>query len=578
MFKRALIKLCSTATVLLLAVSFAASQQLSGSGVTNQILENSGLQNSSGLQPVAPVANEGGLTEETPPSEITVPQVEEEEPEPEVFGASLFKGQAVVARVTPDNSEYKISTGDKISVQMWGAKSLIMEMEVDSQGNIFIPDVGPVYLKGVPKNLLNEVLTNAIRKVFVDNVKIYANLLNSQPIGIFVSGAVLRPGRYAGDRTDTAIYYLQQAGGIDLERGSFRNVSIMRNNQKVTQMDLYEFLYSGELENFQFENNDVLVVSERLPVITTKGKIRNSYIFELGATPGTGDYIRRIARPDPDVTHVIINGAVGGDVYSDYVPINAFNSRTVNPGDTIEFISDAIGKNILVKVEGVSNGPSHVVLPRWSTVYEALARIEVDPDQALPDDVYLKRESIAEKQLLALQQSLSRLHRSVLTAKVTSESEGDIRVQEAAFVEKFIEKAQVLKPEGRVVLASKTSHSKTTLEDGDTIVIPSRTNTVMIVGEVEIPQAILFEKTYSIDDYIQSAGGFSERANTSEFLILRQNGQLLRGSSLSVEAGDQIMVLPDSDTRTFLVMKDVIDVLYKVALATGVVINIFDDD
>ncbi|WP_169567965.1 polysaccharide biosynthesis/export family protein [Sneathiella limimaris] len=575
MFKKSLIQLLGGCVLSVMIMANASSQTLDKT--STEILQNTGLQDTTQLQQIAPVANEGSLSEEQPPTEIEIPDGQGSQAEPEVFGASLFKGQAVVSRVAPDNPVYRISTGDRISIQMWGAKSLIMSADVDSQGNIFIPDVGPVYLKGVPKHQLNSVMTNAIRKVFVDNVKIYANLLNTQPIGVFVTGPVKRPGRYAGDRIDTAIYYLQQAGGIDLERGSFRNITVMRGNRKAASLDLYQFLYTGEIDNFQFENNDVIVVSERLPTITTKGKIRNSYVFELGANPGTGSYIKQIAGPQPDVTHVIVNGAVGGDVYSDYVPIEAFDNRRLNAGDTIEFISDAVGKNILVKVDGVSDGPSYVVLPRWSTVYEALARIEVDPDQALPDSVYLKRESVAEKQLLALQQSLSRLQRSVLTAKVTTESESGIRAQEAALVEKFIEKAQALKPEGRVVLASQATHTSTTLEDGDTIVVPSRTNTVMIVGEVEIPQTVLYDDRYHVSDYIEHAGGFSERANDDDFLVLRQNGQLIRGSDIAIQPGDQIMVLPDSDSRTFLVMKDIIDVLYKVALATGVVVKIFDD-
>ncbi len=60
-----------------------------------------------------------------------------------------------------------------------------------------------------------------VRKVFRANVYSYASLAAAQPVRVFVSGYVHRPGLYNGTSMDSLLHYLDQAGGIDPERGSF---------------------------------------------------------------------------------------------------------------------------------------------------------------------------------------------------------------------------------------------------------------------------------------------------------------------------------------------------------------------
>jgi protein involved in polysaccharide export with SLBB domain len=50
-------------------------------------------------------------------------------------------------------------------------------------------------------------------------------------VGVFVSGYVHRPGLYNGTSMDSLLHYLDQAGGIDPERGSFLVVQVKRGSQ-----------------------------------------------------------------------------------------------------------------------------------------------------------------------------------------------------------------------------------------------------------------------------------------------------------------------------------------------------------
>ena len=113
----------------------------------------------------------------------------------------------------------------------WGAYNAQFKVIVDNQGNIFIPQVGIVHLLGVKAKDLNLIIQKAVKKVFKSNVSVYANLLNYQPVTVFVAGSVNKAGLYEGLSSDSVIQFLDKAGGIDLNSGSFRDIYIKRENK-----------------------------------------------------------------------------------------------------------------------------------------------------------------------------------------------------------------------------------------------------------------------------------------------------------------------------------------------------------
>ena len=57
------------------------------------------------------------------------------------------------------NDDYLIAAGDKISIWLWGAINLAEVVTVDNQGNIFLPNIGPINVKNVPASRINQVVT-----------------------------------------------------------------------------------------------------------------------------------------------------------------------------------------------------------------------------------------------------------------------------------------------------------------------------------------------------------------------------------------------------------------------------------
>lgn len=178
----------------------------------------------------------------------------------DVFGANLFTGNFARAGATQFNPDYLVAVGDRIHLRLWGGFTFDSVAAVDPQGNIFLPQVGPIKVLGIANKNLQQQVEAAVRRVFRANVYSYASLAAAQPVRIFVGGNVMRPGLYNGTSMDSLLNYLDQAGGIDPERGSFLTVQVKRGASVRATFNLYDFLLKGQLPLLQLNDGDVIFV------------------------------------------------------------------------------------------------------------------------------------------------------------------------------------------------------------------------------------------------------------------------------------------------------------------------------
>jgi protein involved in polysaccharide export with SLBB domain len=514
-----------------------------------------------------------------PSSSGPLPAGEEGLPPP--YGANLFQGGFESERSDGLNSAYLVAPGDKISVQMWGAVNRAEVMTVDNQGNIFIVDVGPVKVKDVPANRVNAVVTQSIKAIYNNNVSIYVNLLTSTPVSVFVAGPVLRPGQYAGLASDSVLFYLKRAGGIDPHRGSYRNIKVLRKQEIVLDYDLYDFLKEGKLPAFSFKDQDVILVKEQGAMVTVEGAARYPFRFELLPGRILGSDLIFYARPLEKTSHVAITGNRDSGPISVYLPIDKFDTFDIVDGDVVLFNDDLRPQVLSVQISGSYFGPSFYTVDKNTRLLDILSHIEVDPKQANYGAIYIKRESVIEQQKILIDESLNRLERNIFTAPANSDGEARIRAQEAQLVSQFVARARQIKPLGKVIVAENGKVANIRLEQGDEIVIPAHTDLIQVSGEVLMPQAIVYNPNATIRDYVAWAGGFSERANDERIAVVRANGLtvfldaqnswLTDENQQTLQAGDQILVLPKIDAKVLQAVKDITQIVYQIAIAANAV-------
>ncbi|MFK8077534.1 MAG: polysaccharide biosynthesis/export family protein [Granulosicoccus sp.] len=493
---------------------------------------------------------------------------------PRPFGANLFDGGFSNDAEDGLNPGYVIQPGDSVSVRVWGAIEFNEALTVDARGNIFIPKVGPVTVGGVANRDLNSRVTHSVRSVFTDNVRVYTSLNGAQPVAVFVTGYVPQPGRFSGIPSNSVLHFIDQAGGIDEQRGSYRDIEVMRNGKLLTTIDLYEFLTKGVLPTLQFQDGDTIVVGVRNSIVTVTGDVSNSAVFELKSESAVGQELTDQALIQPAVSYVAISGIRQSKPFSVYLPIDEFNNYTLENGDAVKFSADQHDTIIVVEVEGAHLGPSTYAVPRDTRLQEVLDYIAVDPVLADVGALSLRRKSVAERQKQSLEESLSRLESRYLTASSNTDAEARIRAQEAKLVSEFVQRAREAEPSGRLVVANNGSVADILLQQGDTISIPRRSDSVLLSGEVFVTQAILYRESLRARDYISLAGGFTDHAEKRRLVVIHANGEVTTDKNPLVRPGDEIIVMPKVPTKNLQLASILADILYKVAIATSVAMNI----
>ncbi|MGA0610307.1 polysaccharide biosynthesis/export family protein [Caldimonas sp. KR1-144] len=492
---------------------------------------------------------------------------------PLMFGSQMFSGRFAATAFSGFNPDQQIAVGDRISVRMWGAFNFEATQVVDAQGNVFVPNVGPVNVLGVRNADLNGIIEIQVKKTYRASVGVYATLEAAQPVKIYVTGFVRAPGLYGGLSSDSVIAYLDRAGGIDPDRGSYVEVDVLRAGKPYAKVNLYDFLLNGRIESLQLHDGDTLVVAPRKFTVTVGGEVLNPYIFEFGRPAVTGEELLAVARPRPGATHLSVVRKLGADHRSEYHAISEAAAVTIQDGDEVTVTSDKYPGTILVRIEGSHLGERTLVLPYGSHLKDALARIRPAPQSRL-EAIQLFRKSVATRQKDLIEASLRSLETYALTARSATSEEAALRSREGQQILEFIDRARQVQPRGQVILGQNGDVGNTLLEDGDVLRIPAQSNLVLVSGEVLMPTALVFDARASVDDYIARSGGYTQGADKAKVLVVRQDGTVVMGTQVALAPGDELMVLPKIETKSVEITRGITQIIYQIAVAAKVLFDL----
>ncbi|MBL3589741.1 MAG: polysaccharide biosynthesis/export family protein [gamma proteobacterium endosymbiont of Lamellibrachia anaximandri] len=502
-----------------------------------------------------------------PTQPAVVQQVDVIEP----FGAKLFNGNFLKARGDGLNPNYILAPGDKVAVAVWGAVTIKDIYTIDSQGNIFMPEVGPLRLEGVKNADLTNTVRAHIKKVYTSNFDVYTNLATAQPVAVFVTGMVNNPGRYAGLPSDSILYFLDLADGIDPKLGSYRKIEIIRAGKPINTTDLYDFILKGKIASPQLQENDTILVTQRGAVVQLEGNVARSALIEMESASSSGGEILKVIPKAAQATEVTIIGMRNGLPIKQTMPLMTFLDYPLRDGDTVTLRDDGRANTILINIQGEFNGPATLSVKRGSRLVDVLNHIPVDPGLANTDAIHLRRVSVAVAQKDAISDALFRLERSSMLALSGSQGEVGIRTQEAELMAKFAERARLIDPLGRVVTSQDGVQQNILLEPEDTLVIPTNTQIVRTVGEVMMMHAVTHREGWTAEQYIQKAGGYSDRADTEKVIIHHPNAEVeVTDPQAIIKPGDEIIVPPRVDSKTRQFALDLMDVIYKIAISAKV--------
>lgn len=258
----------------------------------------------SAVEPITNIETEtvDYTTEEIDKSEQIVPQKPNEQSISGLpyFGYDVFNSnpyadqQGLVGNIDPG---YIIGPGDELRIYLWGEAEFQFEGEVDINGNIFIPNVGQVFVSGTTYSSLHQRMKQYLSKFYSGLTKSPAaifldvSLTKLRPIRIMVMGESKNPGSLLINSFATTLNSIYASGGIKTS-GSLREVKVFRNNKFVSKVDLYDYLIKGAIsEDIRLISNDVIFIQSRMNSISIQGEVSREGVYELKGNEGLVDLI-----------------------------------------------------------------------------------------------------------------------------------------------------------------------------------------------------------------------------------------------------------------------------------------------
>ena len=199
------------------------------------------------------------------------------------FGYDFFKtasSKLITSRGDiPVPGNYVIGPGDEVRVLIWGRINAQYNLVVDRNGNIMIPNLGPVNVTGLTYDQMVSMITKKVKEMI--GVEVNVTLGNLKSIPIFVLGDVKKPGAYNIGSFATITDALLLAGGPN-NIGSMRKVKLNRKNKVIAEFDLYDLLLKGDKSQDRFlQAGDVIFVPVSGPIVGIVGNVKRPAIYEL---------------------------------------------------------------------------------------------------------------------------------------------------------------------------------------------------------------------------------------------------------------------------------------------------------
>lgn len=209
---------------------------------------------------------------------------------------------------------------------------------------------------------------------------------------------------------------------------------------------------------------------------------------------------------------------------------------------------------IEVEISGSVEFPGIYALNSDSTIEDLYAMVGEFKAGAFLDGVILQRESVRIQQVKAIEKAKSDLNEALL---VNSQKgiETNLEIESVSSIVEIDDKLL-----GRVAgnfNPNNSNNANFILYDGDKITVPTRPNTISVLGEVLNPSNFVFQEGISVREAIAFAGGEKEFANSRKIYIIKANGL--------VERVNRNVFLGDSD----LSPGDAIVVPRKIAVSSS---------
>lgn len=510
------------------------------------------------------------------------------------FGESLIleggRGFATppTTTVPPD---YKLNAGDQLLIGVTGSVETQLRLVINSEGKIFIPQVGQVDVAGLRYGDLQAAIARRIGEQYKDaHVSVVIAQLHG--ITVYVTGFAVSPGSYTISSLSTLVDGVLAAGGPSAG-GSFRFIELRRNGQLVTTLDLYDLLIRGDKSHDTLlQNQDVINIKPVGAQLAITGSVNNQAIYEARPGDTIADVLNYAGGLDSlaDRSRLVIASLADLDrAGSQQITFTQAQSFLAQGGDVVRVLSLAgierplERQAILASIDGEVDHPGRYYLPPGSTLGDLLARAGGYTGGAFVYGTDLNRQSIQRQQQASFDRVIDDLQLQAAVAPLTALNRGtpEQGVARQQAMSTVIEQLRSRKPDGRLVLdtpyGSNELPANLRLEDNDIVHIPPVPTTVGVFGAVFETGSFIYRPGETVNDFLRQAGGPQRYADRKEIFVVHANGAV--ASSREVKKlqdqpalpGDVIFVPVKSSIDTLERIREISTVIYQLGVGIATI-------
>jgi protein involved in polysaccharide export with SLBB domain len=152
----------------------------------------------------------------------------------QIHGLALeFAQNAATPGAAPNDTGYRLGSGDRVHIIVFGQNDLTGDYQVDGSGMLQFPLIGQVHAGGMTAAELQQAIMSKLSPDYIRNPSVSVEVMNYRPF--FIVGEVNKAGSYPYVSGMTVLNAVALAGGFTYRaKDSDFKISRMENGQRVT--------------------------------------------------------------------------------------------------------------------------------------------------------------------------------------------------------------------------------------------------------------------------------------------------------------------------------------------------------
>ncbi len=410
-----------------------------------------------------------------------------------VFGSELFDNPTPIFEPNlrlPTPKNYTLGPDDEVIIDVFGYQEANYHLTVSPEGSINIPFIGIVPVVGITieqatKRIKEKMIHSGYASMSNNQTQLQVSIGKIRSIKVTVIGEVKKPGSYNISSLSTLFNALYAAGG-PTNKGSFREIELIRNNKVITKLDAYDFLLRGDqTNNVRLTDQDVIRIPPAKVQVSLNGEIKREGIFEI--------------LPNDNLQKLVdFSGGFSNEAYTASIQVkqvtdkerrikdivkNSFGSYIPQKGDSI-----VVGKILnrydnKITISGAVYRPGTYELERGFTLSRLIAKAD-----GLKEDAFKERGVIV------------RINDTDLTKKIIPFSVQDVVAKRATDI--------VLQKNDEIIIGEAAAYREK--------------YTLTLEGEVKKPGIFPYFQGMTLNDLLFLAEGVTDAAAINNIEIARR--------------------------------------------------------